>query len=27
VPLPEAPAAVDDLRAGREVKLLVQGAP
>ena len=27
VPLAEAPAAVDDLRAGREVKLLVQGAP
>jgi len=26
VPLPEAPAAVDDLRAGREVKLLVQGS-
>jgi threonine dehydrogenase-like Zn-dependent dehydrogenase len=27
VPLPEAAAAVDDLRAGREVKLLVQAAP
>ena len=27
VPLAEAPAAVDDLRAGREVKLLVQGSP
>jgi (R,R)-butanediol dehydrogenase/meso-butanediol dehydrogenase/diacetyl reductase len=26
VPLAEAPAAVDDLRAGREVKLLVQGS-
>jgi threonine dehydrogenase-like Zn-dependent dehydrogenase len=27
VPLAEAPAAVGDLRAGREVKLLVQGVP
>jgi threonine dehydrogenase-like Zn-dependent dehydrogenase len=27
VPLAAAPAAVDDLRAGREVKLLIQGSP
>ncbi|HEX2157076.1 MAG TPA: zinc-binding dehydrogenase, partial [Actinomycetes bacterium] len=27
VPLAGAPAAVDDLRAGREVKLLVEGSP
>jgi len=27
VPLAQAPAALDDLRAGREVKLLVQGTP